>query len=598
MLLACLSAWLLPARAGAQVIEDTLPNDSLARDTVDYTARFLQAQEEGSVRAKVLPRLGATGPRPRFTRMVFTRDSIEWGHAVTVGDLLARVPGVYLWRGGWFGRPEPVSYQGRGTASVEYFLDGVPYVAAGADSLAVDPGLFSTSFLDRIEVERWPGRVRVFLYTRRHDRLAARSRLAVARGDRDFARYEGELERRFPSGLGFVVAADYLSVPTATGVSSAYSNTQLWAQGSYLPSERVGLQYQLLRSRPDRRPFVALDPATGAGDTIGSGYDATRTDAQFRLHLGGSSAGLGSGVDLVYARTGWNGSGLDQQINQIGGQLFYRRPTFSAGASGFHRTRWTALDVRGTLGWTPVSALSASLDGVLQHHYGGRTSRWVAGSVGLEPLRSLALTGTARIGREVAAPPIIADTAQEVRDYEAAVGFERPWLGLRLAYSRTSAFAPFAFPEFLRIPSLAPVPATEWLTVGARIAPRQWLSLDGWYSDPTGLATPDGLPPTHSLAAITLRSKFLRQFPSGIFDLELRLAMETWGSGTIGRDAGGTPIPLKGATFFRSLLQIQLQDFRIFWDRTNLGGSDLTYVPGFPLLSYGSTFGVRWEFLN
>ena len=82
-------------------------------------------------------------PRPALTRIVFTRDSIEWGHAATLGDLLTQVPGVFLWRGGYIGRPEPVNFQARGASSVEYFLDGMPYVAAGIDSVWVDPVLIS-----------------------------------------------------------------------------------------------------------------------------------------------------------------------------------------------------------------------------------------------------------------------------------------------------------------------------------------------------------------------------------------------------------------------------------------------------------------------
>jgi hypothetical protein len=44
-------------------------------------------------------------------------------------------------------------------------------------------------------------------FTRRHDRRAPRSRIEP--GDRDFARYEAELERRGESGVGFMVG-DYL----------------------------------------------------------------------------------------------------------------------------------------------------------------------------------------------------------------------------------------------------------------------------------------------------------------------------------------------------------------------------------------------------
>jgi TonB-dependent Receptor Plug Domain len=579
----------------AQVLEDTLPPDSLARDTVDYTAKFLAAQQEERVRVPVLPAMGVSGPRPPLSRIVFNRDSIEWGHAATVGDLLGQIPGVYLWRGGYTGRPEPVNFEGRGATSAEYYLEGLPYVAAGVDSIGVDPALFSLSFLDRIEVERWPGFIRVEIFTRKHDRLAPRSRIAIARGDHNFARYEGDLERRYPSGIGFSLAADYLSSPTASVVSSGYSNTQIWMQGGYAPSGRFGLQYQLIRSRPIRRAFV-ISAASGP-DTLSPAFKGTRTDAQIRMSVRSRDDGLGTGLDLVYGRSAWDGTGLDQQINQIGGYVSYRAPTFSFGGSAFHRNTWTALDTRGTIGWTPAPFFSASGEAVHQRHYGGRNSDYALIAGGLHPFRGLAITGSARVGKLVAAPSILTDTAQKLRDFQATVALEGTRLGVHLGWSRTSAFSPFGYAEFPRVVSLAAAPDVDWLTVGVRVAPVQWITLESWYSDPRK-GSVDGVPPTHSLSAATLRSKFLRKYRSGIFDLKLRLSMESWGRGTIGRDGTGAPINLRGATFFRSLLEIQLQSFSLYWDRGNLTATKLTYVPGFRIPAYDSNFGVRWEFAN
>jgi hypothetical protein len=596
-----LTSYLSPLTLVAQIPgEEQNPDslaDSLYRDTVNTTARFLKEQEQASVRAPVLPMLDVEGPRPALTRIVFNRDSIEWGHASTVSDLLTQVPGVYLWRGGFIGRPELVNYHGRGNASAEYYLDGVPYVAAGPDSLAVDPALFSITFLDRIEVERWPGQLRVYLFTRRHDRLAPLSAIGVARGDNNFARYDAELERRFSNGLGYSLGADYLSSPTVSVRRSTYSNTQIWAQGSYIPSPRFGVQYQLIRSAPNRRPFV-IDNA-GVDDTIGIGYKARRTDAQIRLSLASrkSAEGLGPRLDLLYNRTAWDGGGLDQQINQLGGYLSYRGSTFSLVGSAFHRTRWTPLDARASLGWNPIGPFTVSADLVHQRHFGGRNSDYADLAAGLQVARGLALTGTARLGQVVAAPALLSDTAQDVRDFQGALEWSRARLGFQVAYARTSDFASFAYADFPRIVGFAPAPETEWITASARIAPLQWITLEGWYSDPRDVS-PDGVPPTHSVSAATIRSKFLRQFPSGIFDLKLRISVESWGRGTIGRDAFGAPIVLKGATFFRSLIQIQLDRFTIFWDRGNLTSTKLTYVPGFTIPGLGSNFGVRWEFLN
>jgi hypothetical protein len=230
-------------------------------------------------------------------------------------------------------------------------------------------------------------------------------------------------------------------------------------------------------------------------------------------------------------------------------------------------------------------------------HFGGRSSDYANLSAGLELVRGLAVTGTARIGKVVAAPAILTDPEQDVRDFQAALGWNRARLGFQVAYARTSAFAPPAYPEYPRVTELGSSSQTEWITASVRLAPLPWMTLEGWYSDPRGFA-PDGVPPTHSVLAGTIRSKFLRKFPSGIFDLKLRLALETWGTGVIGQDALGAPTTLKGATFMRSLIQIQLDRFTIYWDRGNLTSTSLTYVPGFEIPAYGSNFGVSWEFSN
>jgi hypothetical protein len=269
----------------------------------------------------------------------------------------------------------------------------------------------------------------------------------------------------------------------------------------------------------------------------------------------------------------------------------------SLGGSAFHRTRWTPLDARVSLGLSPIGPFTANAELVHLRHFGGRASDYANLSAGLEPVRGLALTGSARIGKVVAAPSVLIDLEQDVRDFQGAVGWSRARLGFQVAYARTSAFAPFGYADYPRVPQLGPSPRTEWITASVRLAPLQWLTLESWYSDPRG-ATPDGIPPTHSVIAGTIRSKFLRQFPSGIFDLKLRLSMESWGTGVIGRDAVGSPIELRGATFFRSLIQIQLDRFYIYWDRGNLSSTSLTYVPGFEIPGYGSNFGVRWEFEN
>ena len=159
---------LAPVGLAGQVPDSAQPAPTRPSDNPDD--RYTELQQRVNVQLPVLPRLAEGAPEPGFARIVFDRDSIEWVNAATVGDLLARVPGVFIWRGGRRGTPEVANYQARGATSVQYVLDGMPYVPAGPDSVSVDPALFALNFLDRVEIERWPGRLEVRLYTRQHDR--------------------------------------------------------------------------------------------------------------------------------------------------------------------------------------------------------------------------------------------------------------------------------------------------------------------------------------------------------------------------------------------------------------------------------------------
>ena len=106
------------------------------------------------------------------------------------------------------------------------------------------------------------------------------------------------------------------------------------------------------------------------------------------------------------------------------------------------------------------------------------------------------------------------------------------------------------------------------------------------------------MPPFHGVGTITLRSKFLRQFPSGVFDLRLQFAGEIWDDGILGRRADGTPVPIEGNSLTRASIEIQIGRFLAYYHRTNLLGKRIEYVPGVPLPTYATSFGVKWEFLN
>jgi hypothetical protein len=197
----------------------------------------------------------------------------------------------------------------------------------------------------------------------------------------------------------------------------------------------------------------------------------------------------------------------------------------------------------------------------------------------------------------VAAPSVAGNAGQQLSDLMGSLTWERARLSLRADLSRTDAFAPLAPQPYLEVAALAPTAATTWLTVGGRIAPLSWIVLESRYSNPTS-GTPNANPPTHSLTTATIRSKFIRTFPSGAFDLKAQLGVESWGDAVLGLDSAAAPISLRGATFMRANVQLAIGSFLFYFDRTNLRGTPQTYVPGFVIPRYGTTYGVRWSFVN
>jgi TonB-dependent receptor-like protein len=617
----------LAARAAplaAQVV-DTTRADTLARDTTDYTALYLKSVADARRLVPVVPRIGATALLPPRTRLVLDRDSIIWQNAETVSDLLTKVPGVFLLRGGWAGRPELPTYQAHGATSVEYLLDGIPYLPIGQDSVMVDPSMLPLSFLDRVEIEKVPGQLRVYMFTHRHDRQVPYSRIGIGAGDLQIARYQGVLEKRSARGLGFAAAFDHFSVPAQRGEKGSYSNTQGWLRLEYVPSARAGAELQVFSSGPDREPVLASGDSP---DTLSRARNGNRRDLQARIFFAGGHDGLGPRLDLVASRTSWTdhiekdstrvvgikvdtvGTVIDtvadttyttrdhtRGVTQAGAVAAYRLPRASLEGTAFWRSTWTPLDVRVRGGLAPTRFFTASLEGVYLKHDGSRTSKWATARAGIRLPLGWSASAVWRKGSEVASPAILADPAQDLDDRSLTAGWRWGFGEIEGSYSSNAGFRPIGYAQYPQLPTIAPSGRTEWLTVNARIAPRQWIVLDGWYSTPQG-RRPEGQPPTHSIVNATIQSKFLPTFPSGIFNLKLQISMEGWSPGVLGRDSLGTAVELRGATFFRGYIGLQIGSFTVYYDRYNLAGTRLDWVRGMRPPPYASTFAVRWEFLN
>jgi len=602
-----LSAALLGSAPHLMAQQPPVKPPPITADTSDLTARFLEAGDLERTLLTPVPRPGALGLLPIGGRIVINRDSVEWSPAATLGELLQQVPGVYLARGYWIGTPEALLYRGQVGSGVEYLLDGVPYLPVGDDSTAIDPSLLPVSFFDQIEVERQPAGLRIHLLTRRHDRAAPRSRVAIGTGDLEASRYQGSLEKRFPSGIGFSGAFDFLSVGALRNNRlNDYQNTNAWLQGSWVRSERSGVLLQYFLSNPIRR--ASFGPASNLTDTLARPLEESRRDLHLRGYLRQRRDGLGASLDLIFSRTTWafkdsivvrdSLAPLEGTLNQVGIIAGYRTGVASSSVSAFRRSDWTTLDLLGRTGFTPDPRVAVAAEAGYRRHAGDRSSEWFLASGSVELPLGLRASGSWKVGNVVDLPMLAADPVRKVDDRSVMLGWETPRWGMEAGYARTSAATPAPSWVFPSLGVVGRSGTAEWLTGHLRLAPNNWFTLDGWHSAARGGTQVEGQPPSHTMATAAIRSKFLRVYPSGFFELKAAGTLEKFGTGTVGRTIDGEPVELPGATFLRVQFQMQFGGLIAYWDRQNFLSSTAARTPGIPSLPAANVFGIRWVFWN
>jgi hypothetical protein len=307
---------------------------------------------------------------------------------------------------------------------------------------------------------------------------------------------------------------------------------------------------------------------------------------------------MGIGVDVLAGLSTWDGNLVSQSAGRVGGSASWRAPTASASVTALYQSLWTPFDLRARGGWTPTTSFAVNGEGVFQLHDGGRSAQWLGAGVSYALLRHVRLRGSVRAGRVVALPAVESDEPQSVLDAEGTVGWESRLLGAHVGLAQTAGFRAPAFGTFSPIvASIAEAPATTWLTARGRLAPFNWLAVDGWYETPLGDA-PEGLPVDHLLGTASIRSKFLRAFKSSAFDLKASVSFERWGVGVLGSDGTGSTVNQVSQNYLRYRIQLGIESFTAFFEQSNTLGQVTGYVPGLPIQQGAQTFGVRWGFTN
>ncbi|HEY7686101.1 MAG TPA: hypothetical protein VH833_08360 [Gemmatimonadales bacterium] len=555
--------------------------DSLARDTLE---RYLPA-----FAAAIAP-----GPLARGFRSSYDVDSLVFSNITTLGDLLAHIPGVYVARGGWFGAAEIAVYGGHGPLGLELYWDGLPYLPLGRDSVWLDPARVPIAPLERIDIEVRASMLRVYLVSARPRSTVPRTEVRISTGGNSIAQYRGGFSKRWRSGLGLSLSADYRNIDGITGTSTtAFNSTDLWLKAEYVPSARFGISYQIVSSAWNR----------AAEGTLVDGWKQRRTDGILRAFVALRDDGLGPRLGLTVARSQASKDSLvqDRSLYQAILDLSETRSRASAGVTVRVQDAARPFQVEARAAWQPLPFMSIAAN-ARRAHYGdkGHGNRAQV-SGGLQLPLGLSARGEVSWFEDFQAPVVRSDTFQRATDFAAFVRWDllRGRVTLEAGEIRRDPFQPSDFAAGIRpVASLGPLPHSTYATAFVALRPLSGLQLSGWYFDPiTGGG--DFEPPTHGRVSIAFYSKFWRVYKSGVFALRGEVAAESWsGSNLGGRDSTGAQVPMRPATFVETNIEMRIAEFTAYWMTRNYNGMRGSYVTGLGYPKHAQYYGVQWFFRN
>ena len=133
----------------------------------------------------------------------FDRDELFNTGALTLIQVLNRVPGLTVFASGWITSPQYASYLGN-PARLRIFLDGVELVALGNDrSSPLDLSTVPIWNIEHMTLERGPDEIRIYIRTWSVTHTHMQSRVDIVTGDLGTNMIRAYFGKRWENGFGF-----------------------------------------------------------------------------------------------------------------------------------------------------------------------------------------------------------------------------------------------------------------------------------------------------------------------------------------------------------------------------------------------------------
>jgi hypothetical protein len=577
---------------------------------------------------------------------VYDRTALYATGALTLSDLLSRVPGLTEFAAGALLAPSVVASQGD-VRRVRVFLDGLALDPLDRRAQGVPPvNDLPLHALEEVRIERGAEEVRVYARSWRVDRTTPYTRADIATGDQNTNLYRAFFGRRYDRGEVLQLSAEQHSTQPEARLPSS-STIHVMA--------RVGLTRGpwnadafAERSDRDRGPWVGLGNFLENRDTI-SGFQTRRTTAYLRAANGDPDTGRW--LQLLVSSHGWHGTPR--------GTSGSGAPSSSAPVqdSSAHELQYllTGGLTRGALRLSAAERVRIA-DHRTSHVLSGRAA-YESGALGISlfgegqsaldpsrveanvrfvPLARVAFTGAvsrtgsgtfARIFGDFQPTPLFrADgtlqrgsvqefgglyTESRVARYElpsrtnmraeAGLRLADVWVSAGLLRRGATTLLPPADVDttYARPAALRAEPEATARTLAIRGRLYRAVYADAWalaWTDPAGTG---GLyrPKYQTRSELYIQTNLLDRFPRGNFGLLASLAHEyrsatnfAWTADKVRRVEGFRTVALK--------LEIRIQTAVLSYQFRNVLQEKYAEVPGFYLPRQTQFYGVRWDFWN
>jgi hypothetical protein len=516
--------------------------------------------------------------------------------ALTVIDLLDRIPGVTTLRSGWLATPQTATYDAD-FQRVRVFYDGVEIDNLDSRTGGVlDLSTVQLWSLEHLSVERSAGEVRIYMRSWRAENTDPYTRVDIATGNEDTNLYRGFYGKRFDNGgvlqfggqqFGvrsprFAGSGDALSLMTRLGIAK-----KGWSLDAFVLRHHGTRDIE--RAVVGRPPVLSLD--------------ATTTDAYIRAAVGGVESGPWAQVTVAsLAFKGTTGPDRNVSATALADTLERRQSETQYNLSAGYTlgpARFEVGDRLRVLGGTKYNGASGRLDlvtpigvvnGFVEHDGFRKTTNADAG-IRAQPLPFIALSGS--VARSI---PVTSGGSGQPTTTSA-----RAEVGLKL-------FGPWVSAGFItsdRGPGLAPVVydtlllPTEAGRVSGRTASirgpiRGGFGIDAWVTkwDTAGRYQPL----YQSRSEINYSNNFAKRFPRGDFEIRAAGIFEYRGHTTFPLGAGGVQTDI--AKTLSGLLEIRIMRAVLSYQQRNILGYPYQVVPGFDMPRVLAIYGVRWDFWN